>query len=82
MKKIIISTGGTGGHVIPAQVLYEYLDHKNLNLDIEDFKTINPSAENIAIIIYNKLIPHFDETGRRARDSFPDRRVIQGSDHW
>jgi 6-pyruvoyltetrahydropterin/6-carboxytetrahydropterin synthase len=39
----------------------EYLDHKNLNLDIDDFKTINPSAENIAILIYNKLIPHFDE---------------------
>ena len=32
-----------------------------MNLDIEDFKTINPSAENIAILIYNKLIPHFDE---------------------
>ena len=28
MKKIIISTGGTGGHVIPAQVLYEYLSDK------------------------------------------------------
>ena len=39
----------------------EYLDHKNLNLDIDDFKTINPSAENIVILIYNKLIPHFDE---------------------
>ena len=39
----------------------EYLDHKNLNLDIDDFKSINPSAENIAILIYNKLIPHFDE---------------------
>ena len=39
----------------------EYLDHKNLNLDIDDFKTINPSAENIAILIYNKLIPHFDK---------------------
>ena len=30
-------------------------------LDIDDFKTINPSAENIAILIYNKLIPHFDD---------------------
>ena len=39
----------------------EYLDHKNLNLDIDDFKIINPSAENIAILIYNKLIPHFDK---------------------
>ena len=29
MKKIIISTGGTGGHVIPAQVLYDYLINTN-----------------------------------------------------
>ncbi len=29
MKKIIISTGGTGGHVIPAQILYDYLSNKN-----------------------------------------------------
>ena len=29
MKKIIISTGGTGGHVIPAQVLYDYLADEN-----------------------------------------------------
>ena len=29
MKKISISTGGTGGHVIPAQVLYDYLNDKN-----------------------------------------------------
>ena len=28
MKKIVISTGGTGGHVIPAQVLYDYLSDK------------------------------------------------------
>ena len=29
MHKIIISTGGTGGHVIPAQILYDYLSDKN-----------------------------------------------------
>ena len=29
MNKIIISTGGSGGHVIPAQVLYDYLIDKN-----------------------------------------------------
>ena len=29
MKKIIISTGGTGGHVIPAQVIYDYLKNEN-----------------------------------------------------
>lgn len=31
------------------------LDHKNLNLDVEEFKTQNPSAENIAIVIYDIL---------------------------
>ena len=29
MQKVIISTGGTGGHVIPAQILYDYLSGKN-----------------------------------------------------
>ncbi len=29
MQKIVISTGGTGGHVIPAQILYDYLSDKN-----------------------------------------------------
>ena len=29
MKKIIISTGGTGGHVIPARILYDYLLNEN-----------------------------------------------------
>ncbi|MDZ7936654.1 MAG: 6-carboxytetrahydropterin synthase [Emticicia sp.] len=31
------------------------LDHKNLNLDVEEFKSQNPSAENIAILIYDIL---------------------------
>jgi 6-pyruvoyltetrahydropterin/6-carboxytetrahydropterin synthase len=40
----------------------DYLDHKNLNLDIDDFKSSNPSAENIAVLIYNRLIPYFDDS--------------------
>jgi len=40
----------------------EYLDHKNLNLDIDDFKNLNPSAENIAVLIYNRLIKYFDDS--------------------
>ena len=40
----------------------DYLDHKNLNIDIDDFKSSNPSAENIAVLIYNKLIPYFDDS--------------------
>lgn len=34
------------------------LDHKNLNLQVEEFKTLIPSAENIAIVIYEWLRPH------------------------
>ena len=37
----------------------ERLDHKNLNLDVPAFKNLNPSAENIAMVIYNWLKPHF-----------------------
>ena len=33
----------------------ERFDHKNLNLDTEEFKTLNPTAENIAVVIWNKL---------------------------
>ena len=36
------------------------LDHKNLNLDVEEFKNINPTAENIAIVIYNILRAKMD----------------------
>lgn len=34
------------------------LDHKNLNLDVPEFELLNPTAENIAIVIYNRLKPH------------------------
>ena len=33
----------------------ERFDHKNLNLDTPEFKDLNPSAENIVIVIYNIL---------------------------
>lgn len=36
----------------------EVLDHKNLNLDVEAFKDVNPTAENISIFIYNILREH------------------------
>ncbi len=31
------------------------LDHKNLNLDVEEFRNLNPTAENIAAVIYKIL---------------------------
>lgn len=33
-------------------------DHKNLNLDEPLFANLNPTAENIAIVIFNLLRPH------------------------
>lgn len=33
-------------------------DHRNLNLDTEEFKDLNPTAENIATVIWNKLRSH------------------------
>lgn len=38
------------------------LDHKNLNLDVPEFKDLNPTAENIAVVIWNKLRPHISKT--------------------
>ena len=35
-------------------------DHKNLNLDTTFFKTLNPTAENIAIVIWRILRQHID----------------------
>jgi len=38
--------------------IIERFDHKNLNLDTEEFKNLNPTAENIAVVIYELLRPH------------------------
>ena len=35
-------------------------DHKNLNLDVPDFQDLNPTAENIAVVIWNKLRNYID----------------------
>src|SRR5687768_5263096 len=39
----------------------ERFDHKNLNLDTEEFKELNPTAENIAVVIYDLLRPHINK---------------------
>ncbi|TRO65394.1 6-pyruvoyl trahydropterin synthase family protein [Christiangramia sabulilitoris] len=33
----------------------EPFDHKNLNLEVPEFNDLNPTAENIAVVIWNKL---------------------------
>lgn len=54
------------GYVIDIKILKnlikseveEAFDHKNLNVEVEAFKNLNPTAENIVVVIYNKLKPH------------------------
>ena len=45
--------------VIKNEVLVKF-DHKNLNLDSEYFKDLNPTAENIAVVIWNILREKID----------------------
>ena len=40
--------------------IHSRFDHKNLNLDTEEFKNLNPTAENIAKVIYGLLRPHIN----------------------
>jgi 6-pyruvoyltetrahydropterin/6-carboxytetrahydropterin synthase len=40
------------------QHVLERLDHMNLNLDVPEFRDVNPTAENIAVVIYGLLRPH------------------------
>ncbi len=43
--------------LIKAEILDRF-DHRNLNLDTEEFKTLNPTAENMAVVFWNRLRPH------------------------
>ena len=47
--------------LIKVEVLDKF-DHKNLNLDTEEFRDLNPSAENIAVVIYDILKPKINST--------------------
>jgi 6-pyruvoyltetrahydropterin/6-carboxytetrahydropterin synthase len=38
----------------------EPFDHRNLNLDVADFRELNPTAENIAYVIWHKLRKRLD----------------------
>lgn len=38
-----------------------YLDHKNLNVDIPEFRDVNPTAENIVILIWERIRKHLND---------------------
>ncbi|MBL6610765.1 MAG: 6-carboxytetrahydropterin synthase [Flavobacteriaceae bacterium] len=72
--ELIVSVTGdidpVTGYVMDMKVLKDLIkaeveeafDHKNLNVEVPEFKTLNPTAENIAVVIYNKLKPHLDSS--------------------
>ncbi len=46
-------------HLIEAEI-EEKFDHKNLNEELIEFKALNPTAENIVVVIYNIIKPKID----------------------
>ena len=56
------------GYVIDTKIISDIIkknvlnrfDHKNLNLDEPEFANLNPTAENIAMVIYNILVEQID----------------------
>ncbi len=56
------------GFIIDVKILSDLIkehienafDHKNLNLDVPDFEKLNPTAENIAVVIWQKLRTHIN----------------------
>jgi 6-pyruvoyltetrahydropterin/6-carboxytetrahydropterin synthase len=70
LKVTLKGTPGSNGVLIdlPAmerivdQAIIEKFDHKNLNVELPEFKNLLPSVENIAMVIYRTLQPKFAET--------------------
>ena len=56
------------GYLIDLKILKDIIkeevenafDHKNLNLQVPEFRDLNPTAENIAYVIYNKIKSKLD----------------------
>lgn len=68
--KVIGEVDPVTGYVIDMKVLkdlieehvLEKFDHKNLNIQVEEFKDRNPTAENITLVIYEILRKQLDPT--------------------
>jgi len=62
MKNILISTGGSGGHVVPATILYEHLKNEYNTLITSDergAKFLDINKHNIEIINVTKISKNF-----------------------
>ena len=63
--------------LVKREVLNRY-DHRNLNLDTEEFQVLNPTAENIAVVIWQRLRPHLDaELGLSVTLYETDRNFVE-----
>ena len=52
-KRILISTGGSGGHVVPATILYEHLKNQfdvSMSTDYRGIKFLDKSKYNLEIL--------------------------------
>lgn len=66
--KVIGEINPETGYVIDLKILKAIIkeeienrfDHKNLNLDTVEFKKLNPTAENIAVVTYNLIRARLD----------------------
>ena len=57
-QKILISTGGSGGHVVPATILYEHLKnqfHVSLSTDYRGMKFLDKDKYNLQIFNLTSL---------------------------
>ncbi|MDD3773550.1 MAG: 6-carboxytetrahydropterin synthase [Weeksellaceae bacterium] len=43
------------------QEVEDYLDHKNLNLEVKEFEQLNPTVENISVVIWNRIRTKLDD---------------------
>lgn len=71
--ELIVSVNGEidpeTGFVMDVKVLKDLIkseiedafDHKNLNLEVAEFKELNPTAENIAVVTWQKLRLHIEQ---------------------
>tara|TARA_B110000971_G_scaffold213990_1_gene245525 strand:+ start:1003 stop:2073 length:1071 start_codon:yes stop_codon:yes gene_type:complete len=61
-KKILISTGGSGGHVVPATILYEHLKDEFdvlITCDKRGVKFLKQDDYNLSILNVNPISKHF-----------------------
>jgi 6-pyruvoyltetrahydropterin/6-carboxytetrahydropterin synthase len=66
--KVVGEIDPISGYVVDLKILSDLIkekvldkfDHKNLNLDTVEFKELNPTAENIAVVIHDLLRPELD----------------------